>query len=373
VDPPGESAGDPGYRPRRHRLYHDAMTKPGRRRSTYAIVLLAASCGDPIRDDGALGETPIVLAMRARVIEDGPYAEGLRPPPPDRWRAEILPGDVVQVDALLASAAGELDLEAHDPLWYLDLWGCGFPAPAAGDVDECSNSQDVSIPCRIGRGASPRFVAPSTFSIGDAHEVPIGQAMVCIVVGLDRSTEECAARLQDGSGGLRPSDCAFAGVPVVYGPLLPWLDVHGELPPDLAPEMVPPEHTLEIAAPDAGPAVGAVELAIEDPADVSTEPRLLGEGDTIVVPVGSTLRFDRTTDPRDEQLYLTWDSGWFVGRREGVSTVAWYAGHPEALVRGGGSQWISAPDEPATFSIWAVVQDDRGNLGWARWTVEATR
>lgn len=338
---------------------------------TYALALLVAGCGEPIRGDAALGDTPLVLAIRARVVEDGPHAEGLRAPPPQRWRAEILPADVVQVEALVASEAGEHDLDAHEALWFLELarW-CDDTASAALSADDCSASDHVTLPCVIGRGASPQFVAPATYEVPGWFTGPLSGAQVCLVVGIDRPTDECAALLADGGGGLRPTDCAVAGVPIAYGPLLPWLDAHGTLPPSLEPEQVPPARVLELVAPDAGPGVGIVTFEIERTDSQPIEPRVVAEGETIVVPVGARMRIERATDPRDEQLSIVWNEGYFVGRRDAVQTLGWYLGHRGAHTRGGSSRWVWVPDEPTTFSLWAVVSDAQGNMGWARWTVK---
>lgn len=338
-------------------------------RTRWPLALLLVACGSPIRGDSALGDTPIVLAMRAGVVTDGPAAEGLLPPPPDRWRAEILPGDEVQVEALVASADGELDLDAHDALWFLDSSGrCELTAGEALEADDCSDTDSPAAPCRIGRGASPTFIAPREFDSAFYGRTMPSVLGVCMIVGLDRPTDECARRLGDGGAGLRPSDCALGSIGVRYGPLARWLERGGELPPWIDPARVPPLHSLELVRPDAGPGLGQVTLTIDWPAqEDDAEPVEVAEGDTLVVPVHARVHLDRTNDPRDEQLYLHGDEGYVVADRERVFGLGWYVGHPEAFVRG---DVLWAPPQPGTFLVWGVVRDGNGNLGWGRFTLE---
>lgn len=308
-----------------------------------------------------------MLAARMRVVVDGPNAEGLLPPPLGRFRAEALPGDTVEVAALVASADGELDLDGRGALWFLTVvGGCLDAADQALVADDCSASETPDDPCAIGRGAAPRFVVP--WQVGGF--VPTLPGDICMVVGLERTTAECATAAGNDARGLRPSDCAFARIDAKAGPWIRQRELLGDeaVPIDIDEETL--EHALEVVRPDAGPGIGSVTFAIGSPASAVTEPVVAPEGGVFEVPPGARIDIERTNDAADEQLFVRVKNGFLVGDLERVQTAGWYVGHPRALTYSGSQRRIYAPDEPGAFDVWVVVEDEHDNLGWGRFTIE---
>src|SRR5688500_2555007 len=82
---------------------------------------LVAACTDPPRFSYVLTDEAVVVGLSLSVIEDGPYADDLASLPADRPRAEVLPLDTVELDALVVDVDGPRDL--GDAAWVL----CGEP------------------------------------------------------------------------------------------------------------------------------------------------------------------------------------------------------------------------------------------------------
>src|SRR5690606_24003488 len=153
-----------------------------------------------------LGEAPRALLIRTDVVEDGPVAEGVASVQVGRRRAELLPGDVVELNALVATADGPIDLEESNAAWFFCAEAC--PLSTLDDEQPCDEAEPFEAKsCFAGRGR-PRLVMP-----GEIRPIPIPPRLwsqVVVVSGRSADeTETCLSKLRDG---LRESvqGCAIA-------------------------------------------------------------------------------------------------------------------------------------------------------------------
>ena len=95
-------------------------------RSTVRMACVAAissaACADELRSPAVLTDEAVVMGISLAVLEDGPHAADLAALPADRPRAEVLPLDAVELDALVANVDGPLALD--DAAWVLCGDGC---------------------------------------------------------------------------------------------------------------------------------------------------------------------------------------------------------------------------------------------------------
>lgn len=344
----------------------------------------SGGCMDEIRGPRVLTDDPVVMGIAASVVEDGPYAGGIASMPPDRPRAELLPLDTVELDALVANVDGLVALD--DAAWVL----CGAPCLSSieaqalryGELLPCdARSTQESHACLAGRGARPRLtmpdIAPSErFAL---HDDPVFPRVALVVATPDGpSTDECLAQLLAGEAydlwgcGIGVRDLPYgplwkAGELLVdngypLGPGFGDLAQFGDftLPPTLG-RLLPPNaaaqveqvRVLESWTSDAGSLERVEARGIDEPIDVTA-----GAG-VIVEPVIS---------PRDQQISLqqVGPEEW-LGRTDRFYFNAW-TDHPGVgylwNVSFPDRFWFTAPRDAGLARFYVVVTDDRSALSW---------
>lgn len=331
-----------------------------------SLAALAAvpACTDGFLPPGVLAEEPEVLALSVTVAEDGPHAEGLAPLPAGRQRAELLPLDVVELDALVADGEGVLDLD--DAAWVLCAGEC-IPSLDAqgqqGPLPACAGlSPPFPLACLAGRGAYPRATLPA---IAPVVVQPFRQVGVIVGGRHGPSTDACLHQLVEGS----PVELWGCGIGVrnlTFGP--PWA-----LAAVLAEAGIPTPATLPAIVGELLPANAAPrfeEVLVrrsDDPGEEEPEPTAIDE--TIAVEVGGSVSIEPVVPTADRQIVLeqVGPEQW-IGSFETVS-YHWWTDHPE--VRAG--DWFTGtpreitlqmPLEPTELRVYVTAEDERGATSW---------
>lgn len=318
------------------------------------------------RSPWVLSDAPRVLAIRVDAVEDGPLSEDLVSPPAGRRRAEVLPGDVMQPQALVVTVDGPVDLDATDAAWFLCDFDCLSRWP--DEVPSCDDVEARAVPiCLAGRGAAPEVVVPGTIE----GFLPFVWPTLAVVTGLTtpEDTDACVAALKARND--TPFEaCGLAIRLVTYGP--EWRIFEegvAQLTEDeLAPDYPVPLDVLHMLPPNAAPELSRVRvLPGDDPHDLS-EPLRVSAGTSIVI--------TPDPDPVDRQLVITPVPGVpnaYQGDFERIELV-FFASEEVALPEGSiiPTSWLelTVPSEPTSMTLWLVVTDRRAGRSWSRLDLE---
>lgn len=360
------------------------------------MAALSTACTEPVRLSYVLTDEPVVVGLSLAVIEDGPYATDLASLPADRPRAEVLPLDTVELDALVVDVDGPRPLE--EAAWVLCGDGCLGSLAAQGErygaLEPCAeDSAGRSYACLAGRGARPQVVMPAIVPSRDPPGVvPRGAyafLRAAVIVGSPEgpSTDECLAQLLGTRDELW--GCAIGVRELPYGP--PWalrelieelmdvqettafglpgllreLALEVELPP------LPPIVT-ELLPPNAAPRVEAVRIGPPDAVsadDSSLAPRPVDA--PIEIEAGATLALRPVVSPRDQQLVLhpTGPDSW-VGSYESVSVQGWSdtplgtSFGPYGFTISDRLLVLDAPAEEGPVRLYVLLTDSRSGVSW---------
>lgn len=372
-------------------------TRPiGRLAWQLGVAALCTACTDPVRFSYVLTDEPVVVGLSLAVIEDGPYATDLASLPADRPRAEVLPLDTVELDALIVDVDGPRSLD--DAAWVLCGDGClgSLAAQGArhGELEPCAeDSAASSFACLAGRGERPRVVMPAIVPSRDAPGVvPRGAyafLRTAVIAGSPGgpSTDECIEQLLGRRDDLW--GCAIGVRELPYGP--PWalrelieelLDEPGasifglpgvlqslaqelELPP------LPPIVT-ELLPPNAAPQVEAVRIGPPDTVftdDSSLAPRPVDA--PLEIEAGAALALRPVVSPRDQQLVLQplGPDAW-VGSYESVSVQGWSdtplgrSFGPYGFTTSNRLLEFEAPAEEGPVRLYLLLTDSRFGVSW---------
>jgi hypothetical protein len=331
-----------------------------------ALLALVGGCYPEV-DPPWLVTQPRLMRIRSAVVATGPHSRPLEEDPPDRIRAQFLPGDSIRLQGLVIGPEGLVDAP-DDGIWFqcgtLD-WGCRGLL-SEGTIPDCGPVRAFQEEtCRLGR------TDEQPFSVADMDDpswaAVIGRLPVTFghIAGTDpeRGSEDCVRRY----AGRRNTDedlwdCVFGTTQSIPGPR--WtldaakseLGVEVEPPPDEVPDEVVaqepdlrPEPLLDIRI--EGTSVTGVEvggtLELEPGQHVSVQPQLAN---------------------RDLQTYFEWNSSGFVESSEGEM---WWALAGTRNLDGTGTEvvgtfeWtVSADDDGATIVFAGREHTDR-NEAWA--------
>lgn len=343
---------------------------------------LVPACTEELRSPRVLTEEPVVMAISLSVIADGPFAGDLAPLPADRPRAEVLPLDLVELDALVANIDGTLALD--DAAWVLCGNGClsamAFEGERHGALTPCvEDAAASSFACLAARGARPHVVLPTIFPTPDAP-VPIGAdafLRVAVIVGRPEgpTTDECLQQLVVGPR-TQLWGCAIGVRDLPYGPYWVFPKVWQALGfPPLAEEPALPELVAELLPPNAAPRIEAVRVGgVEDfpqelgGTEAELEPRSIH--DVIELEVGVEAVVMPVIEVGDQQLEL-WQLGpeeW-IGRYEVPRFQVW-SNEPGVW----GSVYFFNGSFPGSFRLhpsvegparlYVVANDGREGLSW---------
>jgi hypothetical protein len=313
-----------------------------------------------------LSEAPRVLAIRVDAVENGPFSEELVPVAPGRRRAEVLPGDVMQPQALVVTVDGPVDLDATDAAWFLCDFDCLSRWP--DEVPSCDDIEVRDAPiCLAGRGAAPEVVVP-----GEIKEfVPHVWPTLAVVTGLatPEETDACVAALKARED--TPFEaCGLAIRLVAYGP--DWRIFEEEVAQldegAIGPEYPVPLDVLRMLPPNAAPELSRVRVLPGDGAHDLSEP--------LRVPAGASIVITPDPDPVDRQLVITPVPGVpnaYQGDFERIELV-FFASEEVALPEGSiiPTSWLelTVPSEPTSMTLWLVVTDRRAGRSWSRLDLE---
>ncbi|MCH9680847.1 MAG: hypothetical protein K0V04_05390, partial [Deltaproteobacteria bacterium] len=292
------------------------------------LGLLASlgACLEPYRDHRLVGEQPVFMGLRADVVEDGPYAVGFGPLPPDRRRAELLPLDVLELDALVASDQGPLDLDETEAQWLLCTNDCPESASQLTPLVRCDDLPDGRLlrACDAGVGSRPQLVMPLLL-IPTPYHLEIG--LVSGVPG-GPTTAACMEALERNP----PGDlwgCVLGSRTVPLGPAVPLalylLDVleaeGGEVPPNIDPlASLPPLTVSQQLAPNAAPVIETLVITWPDGRELEHP-----VGEPLAVEFGEEIAVAPLLSPRDEQVSILPSSsamGW-TGERDTITYRTW--------------------------------------------------
>jgi len=350
---------------------------------TLAWLAGALGCGEepiPLR---MLTEEPVVMGISLAVVEDGPHAVDLAPLPPDRPRAEVLPLDVVELDALVANADGPLDLA--DAAWVL----CGGPCLASmtqqgeryGDLEECTETSAASAyACLAGRGPHPHVAMPAFAPFPDVFTQNTGASIfgrVAVITGSPGGspTDVCLEQLVRGPA-VDLHGCAVGVREVPYGPawtLLPLLEpLFAENGMDYDDTPALPPFVAGLLPPNAAPQIEAVRIGapedfVRGQPDEHVEPRSVHE--EIELEAGARFTIEPVVSLRDQQLLLIpVDPLSWVGQYERSIFEIW-ADAPiwdplEQQIGGTEQLDLLAPDVEGPVRVYVVVTDVREGLSW---------
>jgi hypothetical protein len=314
------------------------------------VVGLAACEAQRLPFNTELRDAPMVLGLRLEVVEAGPNSDDLFPVPADRVRAEPLPGDVVVPRAWIADVTGELDPEVFDPQWMLCYRGSDcLPAETS---TSCEDAFPDDVACLLGRGASPRAVVPALDPDRDwRQQAGLRLAFVGAEPGVT-TTDACMAKLRR-----RPlpvlTGCLRAEASISIGPLGRLAELAGAI--DL-----PEADDLPSEQPNYNPELGAFPLAAADNDDefLVVRPGVMNE-----IPSERLYSLRRAADDRDAQLVIyptsAAENGPF-GYYERLETLFW-------VDRPGTYAGLLFTPADGEFSLYGVIEDDRGGRGWARY------
>ncbi|MCX4240939.1 hypothetical protein [Paraliomyxa miuraensis] len=356
-------------------------------RSVASVLLAglgASACYDDVRPPWALSDDPVVLGISLAVVEDGPYAIDLAPLPADRPRAEVLPLDVVELDALVADIDGPLPLD--DAAWVLCGAGCLASLEEQGrrfgELPDChEGSVAQAHACLAGRGNRPQVVIPEAVP---PDELPLFFdwslfPRVLLVSGRagGLGTDACLEQLVLGP----PVDlvgCAIGASDLVYGPewvlgrlltaagLEGWDD--GDLPPSEVLELLPPNTAAVFERVRVGPYVFEELLQYGEDWEeslplhpIDEELEVQADIELIIVP---------EVPLRDQQIVLSPQGpGTWLGRFEWfhydvwvddpeIELLAWAYGYV-------GSIFLRTPPAGRTFRLYVKATDRPGDaVSW---------
>lgn len=325
-----------------------------------------------------LSDAPRAIAVRMDVTEDGVLAEDIAPLPPERQRAEVLPGDRVELQALVVTADGPVDLDATEAAWFL----CSDDCPFGWDegVAECANAvPGEAQACLAGRGASPQLVLPGTIGAPGTSDTAIWTTMA-VVSGLESEaeTDACVSGLQ-ARGDQSLQACAIGVRRIPYGPAWRMWELSlSQLDDSLAPEAEPliPIEIAQMLPPNAAPEIERIRVfeIEEDPGQDFTIHDL---SEPLRLPVGVEVVLEADPDPIDQQLSISPIPGVPDGYRADFETIGlelFSSDEIEQPVRAGPSPGsiiaLELPAEPTSMTLWLVVSDGRGGRSWSRARLE---
>ncbi len=327
------------------------------------------ACGDFPELPWVLRATPRMVSARVEVVEPGPLsAEGLLPIPADRVRSEPLPGDVVEVSALVLSRDGELTPDDLEPVWLLCPRNtCIATLRRPGALEPCGDHLPEKVACRL---PSARFVAPQLDPSRSLAEQAVFRVALVGHTEEEMTTEDCLERFSDPEA---PSwDGCISGYTVVrYGPRLrlyaigleqglevPDFDFDpAQLDVPVVPLFNPESVPLRMAPIYEGSVVDESRSFFASPNAVTTlEP-------------GVTYTVLDYFDPRDAQSVLFLESG-LVEEAFTVPEFHPVIDTPDILGYGQLRWVIWAPETSAQFTLYVVVSDQVGGAAWAPFDFE---
>lgn len=364
-------------------------------RNAWLVAALCSACTDPLRLPYVLTDEPVVVGVSLAVLEDGPYATDLASLPADRPRAEVLPLDTVELDALVVDIEGPRALD--DAAWVLCGDGCLASLAAQGDrygeLEPCAeDSAARSYACLAGRGVRPRVAMPAIVPNLDGPFVaPRGAyafLRAAVIVGSDGgpSTDECIEQLLGSRSDLW--GCAIGVRELPYGPIWALRELAEELQatdgavfrqPGLLQELAQsleypplPPIVTQVLPPNAAPRIEAVRVGLLGPVlsgDPSLEPSPVDE--PIEIEAGAALALQPVVSPGDRQLvlYSTGPDSW-VGGYESVSVQGWSdtpLGQSFGSYQYTPEQWtlqLEAPAEEGPVRLYLLVTDSRFGVSW---------
>lgn len=365
-------------------------------RIAWLVAVLCCACTDPVRFSYVLTDEPVVVGVSLAVIEDGPYGSDLASLPADRPRAEVLPLDTVELDALVVDVDGPRALD--DAAWVLCGDGCLAALAAQGErygaLEPCAeDSAARSFACLAGRGERPRVVMPAIVpDLDSAFIVPRGAhafVRAAVIVGRPDgpSTDECLEQLIGSRTAVW--GCAIGVRELPYGP--PWalrelleellevqetsayglpgylqsLALELEYPPlpPIVTELLPPNAAPRIEAVRIGP----LSAVLGD--DPSLEPRPVDA--PIELEAGAEVALQPVVSPRDQQLVLhaTGPDSW-VGDYESVSLQGWSdtplgrSFGPYGFTVSDRLLVLETPEEEGPVRLYLLLTDSRFGVSW---------
>jgi hypothetical protein len=343
----------------------------------WLAALLCSACTDELRSPGVLSDEAVVMGISISVIEDGPYSNDIAALPDDRPRAEVLPLDAVELDALVADVDGPLALDGA--AWVLCGEGClssmALQGERTGALADCeADSASRSFACLAGRGKRPRVEMPLVYPEPDSPVVAGAHAFVrlAVIVGSadGPTTEECLRQLVKGPR----TDlwgCAIGVRELPYGPrwVLPEVQRALGFSIDADDPELPPL-VSRLLPPNAAPRVEEVRVVDRlEERDATALPRSVE--DVLEVEAGAAVELEPVVSARDQQLEL-WksDSDEWIGRYEQSFFSAWADAPvwdrdavPALDVEG---FTVRAPEDASagTVHVYVVVQDGRAGVSW---------
>lgn len=349
-----------------------------------AALASVPGCSEEYVRPRLLTDEPVVIGISLSVVEDGPHARDVASLPADRPRAEVLPLDTVELDALVVDVDGERDLA--DAAWVL-CGGLGSGCLASmewqgerhGVLEPCTEASAASAyACELGRGARPRVVLPA-FVPDPVGFVPImgarafGRAAVITGSPGGPATEACVQQLLIGPRvDLR--GCAIGVTELSYGPGWAFQAMLEELdlvdPTGLAP--IPPV-VAQLLPPNAAPRIEEVRVGFREDfvlgqPDDHLEARSIHE--PIEVEAGLELKIEPIVPLRDQQIVLT-QSGpdsW-IGRPETFLFELWSDAPIAGSLYEEFALWpeqfpVHVPDAEGPVRIYVLVSDSRDAVAW---------
>jgi hypothetical protein len=341
----------------------------------WLAALLSTACTTELRSPGVLTDEAVVMGISISVVEDGPHSSELAALPADRPRAEVLPLDAVELDALVADVEGPLALD--DAAWVLCGNGC-LPSMArqgerTGALPACTeDSAARSFACLAGRGARPRVVVPLVFPDPGEPVVAGAYAFVrlAVIVGSPDgpTTDECLRQLVRGPR----TDlwgCAIGVRELPYGPAWALPEVRRALgfgvgadEPELSPLV------SRLLPPNAAPRIEEVRVSdLGAEREAYVEPRSVA--DVLEVEAGAAVELEPVVSVRDQQLELWWsESDAWIGRHEQpffsawADAPVWALEDPPTLDLEGFT--VHAPEVEGPVHVYVVVQDGREGISW---------
>lgn len=341
----------------------------------WLAALLCSACTDELRSPGVLTDEAVVMGISIAVIEDGPYSNDIAALPDDRPRAEVLPLDAVELDALVADVDGPLALD--EAAWVLCGDGClssmALQGERSGALAACeADSASRSFACLAGRGVRPHVVMPLVHPEPDSPVVAGAHAFVrlAVIVGSadGPTTEECLQQLVQGPR----TDlwgCAIGVREVPYGPrwVLPEVQRALGFRVDADEPELPPV-VSRLLPPNAAPRIEEVRVVdLLEERDATALPRSVD--DVLEVEAGAAVELEPVVSARDQQLEL-WrsESDEWIGRYEQPVFSAWADapvwardGVPALDVEG---FTVHAPEDAGPVRVYVVVEDGREGVSW---------
>lgn len=338
-----------------------------------------SGCFDEARSPRVLTDDPVVMGVSLSVVEDGPYAVDLASLPANRLRADVLPLDTVELDALAATVDGPLPLD--DAAWVLCGDGCLPTMERQGQRDgvlpPCTEDAAAhAYACLAGRGVRPRVVMPAVFPPSDLAWSAGASAFVrmAVIAGSPGgpTTDECLQQLVVG-----PRDslwgCAIGVRELSYGPewtlqaLLPELGFE-----DYPQDWVLPPLLTQLLPPNAAPRIEEVRLGAPEELtwgepDEHVEARSIH--DVLEIEAGTAVEIEPVVPVGDRQLLLlpVGPQQW-IGRYEEPYFAVW-SDVPVWGIDGYGiyafEQFeVQAPEEEGPVHVYVAVHDGREGVSW---------